>query len=342
MRSLLVEQHATTTTHPKATVVNTRTFELFRQWGVEDKVRAGGLPMDKSRFIVWATSLTGYELGRLDLAASGGSKQGDPTAAMREMGKSSPTFTSICPQDVYEPILRDAAEAAPAGDVRFHTKLESFDADGDGVRAVIRSLDDGREHTVRAEYLLACDGAASPISRAARQCLCSVRTTSAASSTSTARRFDAAHQRAKARSIGFSTPIAAGVFIALNNRDRWLFNTPFRLADGQSMAMFTPDHCARLVRRAVGDAGIALRSSRSILVMRSQVAERYQVGRIFLLGDAAHRFSPTGGFGMNTGVQDAHNLAWKIAGVLQGWASATLEHAALSGDRSASSTPIRV
>ena len=68
--SLLVEQHATTTAHPKATVVNTRTFELFRQWGVEDEVRRGGLPPQRSRFIVWATSLTGYELGRLDLAAS--------------------------------------------------------------------------------------------------------------------------------------------------------------------------------------------------------------------------------------------------------------------------------
>jgi 2-polyprenyl-6-methoxyphenol hydroxylase-like FAD-dependent oxidoreductase len=325
VRSLLVEQHATTTTHPKATVVNTRTFELFRQWGVEDKVRAGGLPMDKSRFTVWATSLTGYELGRLALAASGASKQGDPTAAMREMGKSSPTFTSICPQDVYEPILRDAAEAAPAGDVRFHTKLESFDADGDGVRAVIRSLDDGREQTVRAEYLLACDGAASPIREQLAVPMLGADNIGSILNIYLHADLTPHISGREGALYWILNADLAGVFIALNNRDRWLFNTPFRLADGQSMAMFTPDHCARLVRRAVGDAGIALEiKSIDPWVMRSQVAERYQVGRIFLLGDAAHRFPPTGGFGMNTGVQDAHNLAWKIAGVLQGWASATL------------------
>ncbi|MEW6269708.1 MAG: FAD-dependent monooxygenase, partial [Thermodesulfobacteriota bacterium] len=132
--SLLVEQHAATTTHPKATVVNARTFELFRRWGIEDEVRRGGLPLDKSRYIVWATTLTGYELGRLDLAAGAG---GD--AAQR--GRLSPTMTGICPQDVYEPILRRRAESAAGAAVRFATRLLAFEADADAVTAVIAAAE---------------------------------------------------------------------------------------------------------------------------------------------------------------------------------------------------------
>jgi hypothetical protein len=120
-------------------------------------------------------------------------------------------------------------------------------------------------------------------------------------------------------------PETPGVFIALDNQCRWLFNTPFHLEAGETLADFTPERCTAIVRRAAGDPRLAV-DVRSVdpWVMRSQVAERYRAGRVFLLGDAAHRFPPTGGFGMNTGVQDAHNLAWKLAGVLQGWAGEAL------------------
>jgi 2-polyprenyl-6-methoxyphenol hydroxylase-like FAD-dependent oxidoreductase len=162
--SMLVEQHTTTTTHPKATVVNTRTFELFRHWGIEEEVRAGGLPLDRSRHILWATTLTGYELGRLDLT-TGRSREGgeDDGAARRRLGKLSPTMTSICPQDVYEPILRRRAEAAGNAEVRFGCELVSFRDESRRVEAVVRDAVSGREERVRAHYLLACDGAASPV-----------------------------------------------------------------------------------------------------------------------------------------------------------------------------------
>lgn len=326
VRSLLVEQHATTTTHPKATVVNTRTFELFRQWGIEDEVRRGGLPMDKSRFILWTTSLTGYELGRLDLAAAHPSDgEVDPAEALRQLGKASPTFTSICPQDIYEPILRHAAESAPHAGVRFHSELVSFDSADDEVRAVIRSRTSGGEETVRADYLLACDGAASPVREQLGVAMLGPANIGSILNIyfhADLTRYVAGREGALYWVVNAHTP---GVFIALNNRDRWLFNTPFQLRDGQTSAMFTPDACAARVRRAIGDPDVRVDiQSIDPWVMRSQVAERYAVGRVFLLGDAAHRFPPTGGFGMNTGVQDAHNLAWKVAGVLQGWAAPAL------------------
>jgi putative polyketide hydroxylase len=320
--SLLVEQHATTTTHPKATVVNARTFELFRQWGIEDEVRRGGLPLDKSRFIVWATSLTGYELGRLDLAAT--ARPDGTVEALRQLGRLSPTITSICPQDVYEPILRRRAESAAGAAVRFATQLVAFDADADCVTAVIRAADGG-EQRVRAQYLLACDGAASRI----REQLGIPMVGPDKFGNLLNIYFHADLQPYIAGREGALYWILnadlAGVFIALNNVDRWLLNTPFHLAPGEGLERFTPEICRALVRRAVGRPDLAV-DVRSIdpWILRSQVAERYRAGRVFLAGDAAHRFPPTGGFGMNTGVQDVHNLAWKLAAVLQGWAPAAL------------------
>ncbi|MGH7786376.1 MAG: FAD-dependent monooxygenase, partial [Candidatus Binatia bacterium] len=319
--SLLVEQHATTTDHPKATVVNTRTFELFRQWGIEAEVKAGGLPLDKSQFIVWATSLTGYELGRLDLAAGTGSD--DATRSLRQLGRLSPTLTSICPQDVYEPILRRRAESGAGAAVRFSTQLVDFDATLDGVTAVVRSVGDGREQQVAAQYLIACDGGASGIrDRLGIPMVGPDRIGHLLNIYFHADLTPFITGREGALYWILNADLA-GVFIALNNRDRWLLNTPFN--PDEPLERFTPEVCRALVRRAVGAPELAV-DVRSIdpWILRSQVAAQYRAGRVFLAGDAAHRFPPTGGFGMNTGVQDVHNLAWKLAAVLQGWAPPAL------------------
>jgi putative polyketide hydroxylase len=324
--SLLVEQHATTTGHPKATVVNTRTFELFRHWRIEEEVRAGGLPLEKSRYILWATTLTGYELGRLDLGASRSREDaGDDGAALRRLGKLSPTMTSICPQDVYEPILRRRAEAATIAEVRFDCELASFRDGPDGVDALVRDAASGREERVRARWLLACDGAASPIRE--RLGIAMLGPDNIGSLLNIYFHADLTpYVRGRESALYWIVNAdVPGVFIALDNERRWLLNTPFRLDPGDSVAKFDAEYCRAKVVRAVGDPTLRV-DVRSIdpWTMRSQVAERYRAGHVFLAGDAAHRFPPTGGFGMNTGVQDAHNLAWKIAGVLGGWADPAL------------------
>ncbi|MEO8602567.1 MAG: FAD-dependent monooxygenase, partial [bacterium] len=321
--SLLVEQHATTTAHPKATVVNTRTFELFRQWGIEDEVRRGGLPADKSQFIVWATSLNGYELGRLDLAAANPGRGGDAADARRQLDRLSPTFTSICPQDVYEPILRRRAESEAAATLRFATQLVNFAARADGVDALVRSVDGGGAQRVAARYLLACDGAASAIREQLGIAMLGPDNIGRLLNIYFHADLTPYIAGREGALYWIVNADLAGVFIALNNRDRWLLNTPFR-ADA-TLDGFTPDVCRGLVRRAVGVAELPV-DVRSIdpWILRSQVAARYRAGRVFLAGDAAHRFPPTGGFGMNTGVQDVHNLAWKLAAVLHGWAPPAL------------------
>jgi putative polyketide hydroxylase len=323
--SLLVEQHEATTTHPRATVVNTRTFELFRQWGIDGDVRRAGLPPERSRYIVWATTLTGFELGRLDLMAPRPGGTEPAAAAIRQLGRQSPVVTGICPQDVYEPILRRAAEACPVADVRYHTQLVSFRDGGAGIEAVIRRLSDGREDAVHADWLLACDGAASPVREHLGIPMLGPDNIGSILNVYVHADLSRYIEGREGPLYWILNPDVAGVFIALDHPGRWLFNTPLQLAPGETMGQFTPARCAASVRRAVGDPDLAV-EVRSIdpWIMRSQVAVRYRAGRCFLLGDAAHRFPPTGGFGMNTGVQDAHNLAWKLAGVVHGWAPEAL------------------
>ena len=108
-----------------------------------------------------------------------------------------------------------------------------------------------------------------------------------------------------------------GTFITMDGRDRWVFHAPI---EGETFdpADYSDERCREILHRAIGaDVDVDIRSVRP-WVMTGQVAERYRRGRVFLAGDAAHRFPPTGGYGMNTGIQDAHNLAWKLASVLSG------------------------
>lgn len=302
--SRLVERHPTTTTHPKATVVNTRTMELFRLWGVEEAVRRGAVPLDRMRCIVWATTLAGYEIGRLEVGAD--------VVRNATSGKLSPSAQQICAQDLVEPALAAVAGGAAEAQVHFGTSLVDFRQSADGVEAALCHAD-GTEEIVTARYLVAADGASSP-----------VRSSLGVHMTG---EEDLGHLlnvyfRADLRPwiddrpgplYWIVNPDTPGVFIALNGTDRWLFNTPVP-RDGD----LSDARCRALVQRAVGaDVDVRVESA---LPWRaaSLVADTYRVGSCFLVGDAAHQFPPTGGHGMNSGIQDAHNLAWKLALVLQG------------------------
>src|SRR5262249_36632302 len=121
-----------------------------------------------------------------------------------------------------------------------------------------------------------------------------------------------------------TAPEATGTFVAHDIDSTWVYMHPWD-PDRESMQDYSVEKCAEIVRRAMGTDAypFAIRTIRG-WTMTAQVAERYRERRIFLVGDAAHRFPPTGGLGLNTGVQDAHNLAWKIAAVEAGWATDAL------------------
>ncbi|MGZ8203226.1 MAG: FAD-dependent monooxygenase, partial [Burkholderiales bacterium] len=151
--SRLVEGRAGTALHPKARNINMRTMEIFRQCGVEDDVRAAGLPIERTKFLIWAESLAGREIERRV------EKRSHPDGDLP-----SPAKHCLCAQDDLEPVLRRHAEALAPGTLAFSTALIGFEQDASGVTATVR--DPRGETQVRAQYLIAADGARSAVRKA--------------------------------------------------------------------------------------------------------------------------------------------------------------------------------
>jgi 2-polyprenyl-6-methoxyphenol hydroxylase-like FAD-dependent oxidoreductase len=309
--SLLVERHPGTALHPKARGINARTMEIYRQCGVERAIRAAGLAPERSRFIVWARSLAGEELERRV-----------PARSRAEALTISPVPRCLCAQDDLEPVLRAYAEAQPPGIIEFGAELLAFAQDADGVTGTIRTRE-GETH-VRARYLIAADGARSPV----REALGIAMHGNAGIYRSINVLLNADLTRwvadRPAALYFIEQPGLKATFLTINGVNRWGFlinNLPVNGASDE----YTPERCAAVVRQAAGVPDLDVEIIGAVSwVAAALVAERYRDGRVFLAGDAAHHMPPTGGFGLNTGVQDVHNLAWKLAAVLHGWAGADL------------------
>lgn len=309
---LLVERHETTRQHPRASVVNARTTELCRHWGVAKQVEAEAMAPGMNLGVTWTTRLTQHEIGRLVLVD-------DVAKAVAEFS-ASPQLPAICPQDRFEPILRARAERAALADVRFATELVSFTDTGTQVTATIRDRATGRETQVHTEWLIAADGSSSPIRGELEIAM-------EGSDTVTDQVNIYFHADLTPYLAGRPSVLVymvnrdlAAFFIALDGERRWLMNVPQELVPD-----LDPARCAELVRLGVGDEHLDVEVvSIDAWTVMAQVAERYRSGRVLLVGDAAHRFPHTGGFGLNTGLQDAHNLAWKLAAVIRGEAGERL------------------
>ena len=314
VRSLLVERHPGTAIQPKSRGINPRTMELYRQCGVEDAIRAAGLPTERAGLIVWAESLAGREIERR--------VPGRATPASMAM---SPVRNCLCAQDDLEPVLRRFAEDSKLGALRFSTELTAMTYDASGVRAVLHDRASNTESVVRARYLIAAEGAQSRIRRQI-----GVRMNGEESVYDSVNILFHADLRQwvehrPAALYFIEQPDLRGTFLTINGTDRWGFLIHSLSQYGFKPEDFTPEHCARLVRQAVGAPDLPI----SVLgvspwVASAIVADRYRDGPVFLAGDAAHEMPPTGGFGLNTGAQDVHNLAWKLATVLRGGADPAL------------------
>jgi 2-polyprenyl-6-methoxyphenol hydroxylase-like FAD-dependent oxidoreductase len=313
IRCLLVERHPGVSPFTRASGFNPRTMEMYRAFGVESAIKQAEPQRESSVMILQVESLMGKELGSYTQKVS----DFDSPA--------SPAQMSFITQDRLEPILRTHAEKL-GGDLRFHTQLLSSEQDADGVTAIIRDNASGEERTVRARYLIAADGNDSPL----RQRL----------GIATHGPGTLAHQMfvifkadlrpaLRGRPIFFcyviNQQIQGGAIGAAPDRLGGMLNVPYDPAKGESKETFTDARCKELVRSAVGDPDLDVEIvSRRSWELAALVAERFQQGRIFLVGDAAHVMPPTGGYGANTGIADAHNLAWKLALVLKGIASPQL------------------
>jgi putative polyketide hydroxylase len=315
--SIVIERHPGTSIHPRARGINMRTMELFRQSGIDDAIRKAGTALVNNKYFLVVETLAGTELNRFERFTLGSEEQ-------HLTPQISPAQPCLCAQDELEPILLQAVREQ-GGTVRFGYELVSFEQDDAGVTAQIKERTTGKEQTIRADYLVAADGAHSTI----RQRL-QIPTTGRGILAHEINIYFRADLQALTRDRPFivcyvKNPTAPGVLLSVNNTDRWLFNAPYNPEQGETPADFTPERCQELVRLAVGLPDLAPEIL-GILPWEAavRVAERYQQQRILLVGDAAHVMPPSGAFGMNTGIHDAHNLAWKLTAVLNGQASPAL------------------
>jgi 2,4-dichlorophenol 6-monooxygenase len=308
---LCIERRPGPRREPAAHVVNARTFEICRQAGVDmDALAAASASPADAGATIWVTKLGGEVLGSLPFE-----RQDDAVLAC------TPTPLRNLAQHRFEPILLDALQVAGAAPPRWQHRWVASDADADGVTSHVAGPDGA--YTVRSRYVIAADGANSAV-RAALGIT--------PVGPERLQSFLMIHVAANLRPLvadcpgilyWVSDPDCAGTFVAHDIDGDWVFMHP--LQPDESPAGYDVARCELLVRRALARTDVALHIRGSgAWTMSCQVAERWRDGRIFLAGDAAHRFPPTGGLGLNTGVQDAHNLAWKLAAVLAGSASPAL------------------
>ncbi|MER5274897.1 FAD-dependent monooxygenase [Streptomyces sp. NPDC002809] len=306
---LLVEKHAATSTHPRGRGNNVRTMEIFRRAGVEPQIRAAASVLAENHGILQAGSLTGDDQEWLF-------KEIDPGGALARF---SPSGWCLCSQNDLEPVLLDRAREQ-GGDLRFSTELMSFDPDGSGVTAALKNRQTGEHTTVRADYLIAADGPRSPV----REQLRIGRSGAGDLFHNVSITF---RSRGLADVLGdrrfivcyLTNPEADGALLPVDNEREWVFHAPWQPGRGETLEDFTDERCAAHIRKAVGAPDIDVEiTGKAPWHAAERVADRYARGRVFLAGDSAHEMSPTGAFGSNTGIQDAHNLAWKLAAVLRG------------------------
>jgi 2-polyprenyl-6-methoxyphenol hydroxylase-like FAD-dependent oxidoreductase len=303
---LVVEQSDGNVEFPTTNLANTRTVEHLRRWGIADRMRHGsGYPTDYPRNYLFVTRMDGYEIARFEHPANGNPAARSPYSPEGRLWISKPYF---------DPVLRDHVKNLALVEVRYETSFESFQRDNGKVIAGLCESKTGRRVKIEADYLVGCDGSRSNIRRALGI------------------QYEGVFSQGMNVAVLFRAPLLAmgkhgpavqyqiinsqlnGAIAAVDGKDLWRLNIR-NVKQEELNAMNTPEK----LRAALGD-----KIPFELLAVRPWtghcvVAERYQQGRVFLAGDAAHLNWPAGGFGMNTGVGDAVDLGWKLAAVLQGW-----------------------
>jgi len=297
---------------PRAKLTNVRSMEHARRWGIAERLRdVAPLPRDYPRTILFVTSLAGYTLAKIDSAFSydGGDRDFFAERALQ------------CPQFLVESALRDHARTLDSIDLRYETRLDALAQDDDGVSATVTTAE-GAQHTIRARYLVGCDGARSIV----RQQL-GVRmegdTALSGSLNIIFRTPDLPSKIDKEPAMHYWTinETAPGCMGPLDNHDVWWAVLGNVADDIESAAALDP---MTILRAAAGFDIEAEVLDVSPWTPHRLLAQSFRSGRVFLAGDAAHLHSPFGGHGMNLGIGDAVDIGWKLAAVLQGWGGPVL------------------
>lgn len=316
--SLLVEERRIASEHPKATLLGSRSMELFRRWGLDGPIFDAAVPNDHPYYIIFTTQLAGQELHRFQSPSIDEGRFRDPAALrrFRELQWSPYSKTQIG-QQALEPVLRRHADGLDGLEMRHGWRFESFEQHADHVQARIVDVDTGRAEEVRADYLVACDGGGGSIRR-----MLGIRRNGRGRMRSNVSFFFRSRSFLEVHGLGLANlyfvfnPGSFGVFTAIDGAELWNYQCYFL---DPTKSTENPD-AAAILHRAVGKPFEFELLQTTHWHHHQSVARSWRSGRVFLAGDAAHLFAPTGGVGMNTGIGDACDLAWKLDGVLRGWA----------------------
>jgi len=300
----------------KCNHVASRTMERLRQLGVADKLRQAGLPDEHPNDVVFRTTMTGIELTRIPIpnrlerfTDNGGPDTWWPTAEPPHRIN----------QIYLEPILLEHAAALPNVTLLNRTRVEGFEQDEDGVTATLSGLDDGRTRTVRARYLVGCDGGASGVRKAMGAQFEGTAVIQRVQSTYIRARDLLSRLPGKPAWCYYSVnPRRCGTVFAIDGHETWLVHNHLN-PDETEFDSVDRDQSIRHIL-GVGDDFQYEVISREDWVGRRLVANRFRDRRVFIAGDAAHLWVPYAGYGMNAGIADALNLSWLLAAQVQGWA----------------------
>ena len=304
---MLVEKSDGRISQPKMDMVGVRTMEFARRWGITEWVEQAPYPRDYPQDNVYLQALTGLEFGREIV----------PSKNEDKIPPQSPQKRERCPQDMFDPVLQRLVSQFSCANVLYCTEFLGFTDCGSHIEAKLRDLDSGEERTVTASYLVGTDGGSSVIRSALGiKMLGKPVLTYTTNVIFRCTNFTDLHDKGKAYRFIFIGPEGTWLtIVAINGRDRWRMS----LVGTEEKKVISENEIRSLILRAMGKPFDFEIESVMPWVRRELVAEHYRKGRAFIAGDAAHLMSPTGGFGMNTGIGDAVDLSWKLAAMIEGW-----------------------
>jgi 2,4-dichlorophenol 6-monooxygenase len=321
VRVRMVNRYNWTANTPRAHITNQRAVEVLRDLGVEEDTRREATPWEWMGDTLFTTSLAGPEIARIRTWGTGEKRLGDYL-------QGSPCTMLDIPQHKMEPLLVKHA-AARGAELSFNTEYLGHEQDDDGVTVSLRDLTNGREHSIRARYLVGADGAKSKVFDDAGLKL--EGQLARAATVYVLFRADLARYVAHRPSILYWLvtsdaafgEIGLGLLRAIEPWKQWIAGWGVDLAKGEPD--LSPEEALRKIRLLVGEPRLDVDIENiSVWYVNQAQAPVYSTGRVFCGGDAVHRHPPSSGLGSNTCMQDAFNLAWKLAYVIKGYAGEKL------------------
>ncbi|PEA75452.1 FAD-binding monooxygenase [Bacillus wiedmannii] len=320
---LLVERHPSTAIHPKAGGITFRTMELFRELGLEQRIRLAGKALENCRGRIAVHTIA--EANKEELAQMRATQYGNDEKLLQKIEEISPSKQTACYQITLEEMMLQEARTL-GGEISFYHELVSYEQNEQGVIATIRNRETEEESIIYCDYVIAADGAKSKIRK---QLGISTEGRGTIGGYYMNIYFEAdLSEFIQGDAFGFTMvlhPEVLGALIPVDNERRWIYHVFYDPLKGERPEDFTIERCKQIIQTAIGSTNVEPEIV-SVLPWEAteSTATKFQDNRIFLVGDSAHIMPPTGGFGSNTGIQDAHNLAWKLAAVIKGKANPKL------------------